>query len=411
MAIKSENRYFRQMHEAQMNKCICERMLCTSCQACVKSCIKNNIRMVKEISGFSYAVIDDCTCHECNFICPQLKPIKADFRSRAFALQLKDKKQLLKSTSGGAFSALSKHVFSYSGVVFGAVYDEHLCVKHIIAENMLQMQAMHGSKYIQSDISDCYQKINQQLANDRIVLFCGLPCQVAGILAFLGHKHDNLITVDLICSGVPSQKLFTSYINYLEEKFNIKVIDFKFRDKAKYGTSHTTVITYINRLGNKKVRTIKHRDLISYYVAFGKQNCYMNACYNCRYNKLERVSDFTIGGFWSIRMTGSLLNKHDGVSLVLANSNESISTLMKLNEIAFIEEYPIDVAVIENEALFKTTPKELQDEELYFDLNDYGYSYVRRKHLGFSRKYICIRIIKHLYQYLSSNIRNILGAN
>lgn len=52
------------------------------------------------------------------------------------------------------------------------------------------------------------------------MLFSDTPCQVAGLKSFLGNADTtNLLTIDLICHGVPSIKLFKSYMTWLEKKW------------------------------------------------------------------------------------------------------------------------------------------------------------------------------------------------
>jgi coenzyme F420-reducing hydrogenase beta subunit len=302
--------------------------------------------------------------------------------AKVYSVQLKDEYELLNSTSGGMFTAVSQYVLKEKGVVFGAVYKDHLQVKHTMAENIEQLMPMHGSKYVQSDISECYGQIKEQLEAGRLVLFSGLPCQVAGVYAYLGKIYNNLITMNLICSGVPSQKLFDRFIEYTEKKYRIKIVDFRFRDKRKYGLSHTVVVTYKNKHGRTKIRTIKDRNAVSYYVAFGKQNCFMDSCYSCHYNNVNQISDFTVGGFWSISHTSSQLNEYKGVSLVLSNTckSESIIKWIEYNSIAYVEEHSLDITVINNDALVTNTPY------IYKDLHDKGYRYTSIKHFRVRKK-------------------------
>ena len=71
---------------------------------------------------------------------------------------------------------------------------------------------MRGSKYLQSVIGDCFKDIKTLLEENKKVLFTGTPCQVAGLYAFLRKDYENLYTVELICHGVPSPKVFKKYL-------------------------------------------------------------------------------------------------------------------------------------------------------------------------------------------------------
>lgn len=63
------------------------------------------------------------------------------------------------------------------------------------------------------------------------VLFSGTPCQVAGLKSYLGKEYDGLLTVDIICHGVPSEKIFQSYLQFMEGKYGGGLTYFTFRDK------------------------------------------------------------------------------------------------------------------------------------------------------------------------------------
>ena len=58
----------------------------------------------------------------------------------------------------------------------------------------------------------------------------GTPCQVSALKNYT-NNHENLLTADIICHGVPSQTMFSDYISYLNHINDGKVIDFSFRVK------------------------------------------------------------------------------------------------------------------------------------------------------------------------------------
>ena len=129
----------------------------------------------------------------------------------------KDKSVLENSASGGAFGALANFVFNRGGVVFGCAYDDWMNPKHVCIDNLSCLKKIQGSKYVQSDIDDTYIQAENYLKNGKWVLFTGTPCQIAGLKAYLRRDYDRLITIDLICHGVPSARFFNGYIRYLEE--------------------------------------------------------------------------------------------------------------------------------------------------------------------------------------------------
>ena len=70
-----------------------------------------------------------------------------------------------------------------------------------------------------------------------MVYFTGVPCQVAGLKLFLRKDYNNLFTTDIVCHGVPSQKIFDVFINHFREKRNVEITNYKFRDKRVNGWS------------------------------------------------------------------------------------------------------------------------------------------------------------------------------
>ena len=92
---------------------------------------------------------------------------------------------------------------------------------------------MRGSKYVQSNISDVYEKIEELLKANKKVLFTGTGCQIAAIKSLLNNKYNsNIFYLEILCHGVTSPELWNEYIN---SKFNTKEIkDINFRSK-NYG--------------------------------------------------------------------------------------------------------------------------------------------------------------------------------
>ena len=160
-------------------------------------------------------------------------------------------------------------------------------VRHIGVERIEDLYLLQGSKYAQSDTTGIYKLVLDFLKNDRIVLFSGLGCQVAGLLNFLPHDKyfENLYTIDLICGGVPSKSLITKYI----EHEDVKSIH-AFRNKNLYEFS------ILNREGKIEVIPLSERPLplCGFYTEL--TNKYI--CYDCRYIGAHRNSDMTIGDYW-----------------------------------------------------------------------------------------------------------------
>ena len=195
---------------------------CCGCSSCFQKCPKNAIRMEENLEGFLYPVIDrdKCIdCGSCSKVCPQLKKIEKISLGypKAYAMRNKNLDELSKSSSGGIFSVLANYVIDNGGVVFGAAYDSKLNINHIKATTKEELSPIRSSKYVQSNIGNSYREAEKILKNGQYVLFTGTPCQIAGLKSYLMKDYEKLITADIICHGVPSQKLFHKYLDYLSE--------------------------------------------------------------------------------------------------------------------------------------------------------------------------------------------------
>lgn len=200
---------------------------CTGCSACSHICPTNSISMVPDRYGFLYPCIDVSTCISCGLCeekCPiknlvsQEQKIKVDAPA-VYAAKHKNQDVRSSSSSGGVFTAVSDAVLNQGGMVAGAAFDKNLMVCHRLVDSKKERDYLKGSKYVQSVLGDVFVEIGHVLSSNRTVLFSGTPCQVAGLYAFLGKNPENLYTVDVICHGVPSPKVFSDYKEFLLKKF------------------------------------------------------------------------------------------------------------------------------------------------------------------------------------------------
>ena len=169
-------------------------------------------------------------------------------------------------------------VFDYNGVVFGCAYNDNMEPEHTCIDNKMNLNKLQGSKYVQSNINFTYKEAKSFLNDGRLVLFTGTPCQIAGLKSYLGKEYDNLITVDLICHGVPSIAFFNGYIQYLEYKLNGKIVDFKFRDKSKgWGLRGKVIYSKKGKVINKRILPIESY----YYSYFLDGEIFRENCYKC----------------------------------------------------------------------------------------------------------------------------------
>lgn len=197
---------------------------CCGCSACMSVCPKHAISMQPDEEGFLYPVIDETKCIKCG-LCEKLCFYGDDTRKTAYAARVRDMSARMDSQSGGMFFAMAKHCIEAGGVVYGCGMDEKWHAVHKRAVTLDDCMDFRGSKYVQSDMGNCYALVINDLNDGKKVLFSGTPCQCEGLLRMLNGRHrENLIVADIICYGVPSPMLWQEYINYLEHKFSRGVL-------------------------------------------------------------------------------------------------------------------------------------------------------------------------------------------
>ena len=299
---------------------------CCGCKACANACSQNAITFLPDEYGFEYPHIDADKCIECGRclkVCDFKKNEEEGVAMRTpldgYAARHIDKEVYSHSTSGGIFSALAQWVIDRQGVVYGCVYSDDWQLVHTEADKMEDVLPMRGSKYAQSNTGDVYKKTKNRLQEGKWVLFSGTPCQIAGLYAYLGKTDtQNLITIDVVCHGVPSPLVFKKYISDLERKHGKKSTDFQFRD-IKFGWAHPAIAVRFSD-GSTKIWSILW-DI--YYEAFNYSLLQRPSCFECKYATGKRVGDFTLGDFWGWQKANITMSTKEGVCCCLLNTEKA----------------------------------------------------------------------------------------
>ena len=256
--------------------------------------------------------------------------------SSVYACYAKNMEILKRSSSGGLFYLLGENVIKKNGVVFGARFDEHWEVVHDKAEKIDELSQYMGSKYLQSRIGDTYILTEKYLKSGRIVLFSGTPCQIAGLKSFLNVGYDNLLTIDLLCHGVPSAVVWREYLKKIRRKNGIRGVNF--RDKKNGWMDFSLKIEF--ETGRIYQRT-KETDF--FMRGFLKNSFLRPSCYECQIKK-NNVADITLGDFWSVFIKCPEMYNPMGTSVVLVNSDkgmralQSIEDQLEIKKVDFTEE-------------------------------------------------------------------------
>lgn len=266
---------------------------CTGCAACYSVCPVRCITMEADAEGFLYPTASDACigCNACEKVCPQLQP-KPDnsHRQKAYAALTHDKDIWRRSSSGGAFSEICRQWADAEALIVGAAWDG-LRVHHIGVKGFSQTEALCKSKYVGSAIEDTFIEIKGALADGRKVIFCGCPCQVAGLKAFLRKDHANLLTIDLICHGAGSPKVFKACIESISDHLGERVTAYQFRAKRRHFETD-----YLTKLTTEKRTHYVVKD--PYMQLFLSQNALRPSCgKNCKYRDARRPGDITLADF------------------------------------------------------------------------------------------------------------------
>lgn len=323
---------------------------CVGCGACVQRCPKSCIEMHEDKQGFLYPKVDTelcIDCHLCERVCPVINQAEPRKPLKVYAAKNTDEAVRLASSSGGVFFALAKNVIERGGVVFGARFNEDWEVVHGYAETIDGVKAFQGSKYVQSRIGDSYRQAETFLKAGRMVMFTGTPCQLSGLRLFLRKDYgEQLLSVDVVCHGVPSPLVWREYLKYLTRPKGASagkntvfqslnelpvITGISFRDKRlgweKFGFS-VRVSATCGSGQNSVFQSGKHnseeQELLFeplgdnlFMRAFLNNLCLRPSCYACPAKCGKSLADFTLADFWGIGARAPQLYDKSGVSLIL----------------------------------------------------------------------------------------------
>ena len=312
--------------------------------ACAQRCPRQCITMREDYEGFLYPYIDKKLCINCNLcerVCPTLNQKGSKRPLSVYAAINPNKNIRLDSSSGGIFSLIAEKVIASGGVVFGARFNSQWEVIHDYCDSPNGLKAFRGSKYVQSRIGNCYQMAERFLKSDKTVLFSGTSCQIAGLHNFLGKKYNNLLTIDVVCHGVPSPLVWREYINAVTEdpnsiigkntvlhnsNKNIIITDISFRDKR---AGWKKFCFSVSGKSNEDIQNNHHSVIFSethyenlFLGGFLKDIYLRPSCYTCPAKKGKAGSDITLADYWGVGKYHAEMDDDNGTSLVLLNTTK-----------------------------------------------------------------------------------------
>ena len=320
---------------------ITDKHNCCGCSSCVQACPKQCIDFKEDEHGFKYPVvnIEKCVnCYLCESVCPCLN--QDDFRipKNTYAVINSNEATRSNSSSGGVFALLSENVIEAGGVVFGAKYDEDWQVKHDYTETKECLRFFQGSKYVQSDIGNTYKMACDFLKANRMVLYSGTPCQIAGLRKYLRKDYRNLIAVEVVCHGVPSPAVWRSYLLQINPQKK-KITEINLRSK-KRGWKH---YSYLLKAG-KDILVDEYAYESGYLQGFSLNLTLRPSCYSCPAKGLKSGADITLADCWGVETKPEIPNDDMGISAVLLNTPKGQDFFERIN----VKCYDLDYGFIKS---------------------------------------------------------------
>lgn len=294
---------------------------CCGCLACVATCCKGSLIESVDSAGFSRPVWnkDLCVgCGACDSACPALSPRERDERVAMLWAQSIDSSQLRHSSSGGLFALLADKVLDSGGTVYGAAFsDDFSAVEHIRIDDSSDLDRLMTSKYVQSRVSrEVYESVVSDLVLGQTVLFSGAGCQIAALKGYLGRRKYNgtLLTVDVMCHGVPSPRLWSDYAEHISGLMGAPLSSVNFRSKTSGWTSYSL------RCKARNEKEIEESHSQNWYMkAFLTNHSLRSSCFNCP-SKQACGSDLTLGDYWGYEGDAKDLDIEKGVSAVIVRT-------------------------------------------------------------------------------------------
>ena len=378
------------------------RMDCTGCKMCKDVCPKEAISYEVNQEGFWYPRVDYDKCIQCGKCvktCPSLSEHNNPMATEpdVYAAWALDDSIRLRSTSGGIFLVLAEKMVEQGGVIAACKYaPDYKSAYHTIGKTRQDLEDFKGSKYFQSDTDGIYKKVKDNLKAGNRVLFCGTPCQVAGLHQYIGTGNANLLTVDFICRGINSPMVFKKYVDECEKHHGSPVKKVHLKNKNKGWTRLGTYMEFQN--GKKYYRDRITDPWVNGYI---RGDLFMRPCCSeCKYKERIRVADISIGDFWGLPGTEDNLFK--GISVILVNTEKGRDYLKTVQDKLFLEKHTYEEASDGNGCLLKPASMGKHRQEFFDKVDNTEFETLVWNLLGETKRSLFFKELKY-------NIKKIIG--
>ena len=381
---------------------------CSSCGACANICVHGAINMRLDAEGFYRPVIDadKCVlCGACEKVCPWTNIISNPKVSievpQTIAAFAKDESVRMESSSGGIFTVLAEKILDDDGVVVGVAQIEPTRFGHVVINNKADLAKLRGSKYVQADAGMIYREVRSLLKDGQKVLFSGTPCQVAALYAVLGRvaASADLITVDIVCHGIPSEKVFEKYIAEIEKDKSALVLSTRFRDKRN-GWRLYSMTSSLNTTSGDCFQISETLREDKFMRVFLQNICLNTSCADCKYGKLPRIADITLGDYWNIASVHPEMDANKGTSVVLLNTTPGSILFESVADKVVQCESMVEYAIAGNPCIVRSCKPHPKRAEFFANLDKYSFDELIKMYCPFPSP------VKRLYY----RVRDVLGA-
>ena len=366
---------------------------CCGCNACGDACVHGAIAFKTDVEGFWYPEVNKELCVDCGLcekVCQELYPYEGREPISAYAGINPDDDIRLSSSSGGLFTLLAYHVIEKGGVVFGAKFTDDWMVMLSYTETRDGIALFRGSKYLQAKVGTSYADAKEFLQQGRQVLFTGTPCQISGLKHYLMRDYDNLITLDIICHGVPSPKVWKKYITEVTNDAVHTILTCSFRNKDNGWKNYNLHID--SGINGQKKSITSYYQTDPFMRGFLANMTMRPSCYSCKAKSGRSHSDITLGDFWGIQTIAPEMDDDKGTNIVLVNTRKGMNVLK--STVAKIE--PVDFAnSITNNPSWSVSSPTHHRRHIFFKSLDSSDSIVRliERELSYRSKFFYFRIV------------------
>lgn len=354
---------------------------CCGCTSCASACPTSAITMQSNDEGFLMPQVDKekcIDCGKCDRSCPHLNTSEDisgfslnSFEGKSSYLYFSNQEERKNSASGGFVYDAMMAMIKENGVICGCVWDDKMKAVHIVSDKNEDLLRMQSSKYVQSDMSGCYAEVRKALKEQRKVVFCGTPCQTAGLKHYLGKTNaENLISICLICHGVASPLAWKTWVGVMEKKYHGRLVKVNMRDKSYKGYT-TSYCNYTFKESTYLAECTRNVGMPTYladpYIFLFTDNLYLRkSCNRCQYKADHNGADIIVGDFYeSTPSAGNL-----GCSCVIAMTGKGNDYIKQLDGTIINSDFKT-VGVVNS--MLWTSVKEHPNRSEFFDsINKYN---------------------------------------